>query len=137
MLTGIKQILKEALNTAVALLPEAERIPVETEVQSLSSYNLAHPIGAILLFYKGSAYSENKLLYAVEQDRLCSFGVQLVLKGGKEKPHEDWIDFVLTTVSGIEFNQKVSFVQSDEFVDEVEGIWVYEVTVTVPVEFFK
>jgi hypothetical protein len=136
-----KEFIKTILDAKVLDLPVSQRIPTEFPV-SIEEYILRHPLGTILIVYQGGSYKQKSAPGIVHQDRDMGFWVVPVIRHleGKMTP-EEWIDFVIDSLSGEEIeveraNRKLS-AANDEFIDEENGVWKYGITITVPELFIE
>lgn len=136
-----KDIIRNKLEADIALLPEAERVPVEYP-RSVDDYALNHPKAAYLIVFRGGKYSDSKDPNIIVQDRDLEIGVIAVVRNMAEgKTCEEHIDFIVDSISGIELNSfrtdcKIQAI-SDEWIKEEDGVWWYAVTFKVPVDFIE
>lgn len=141
MIKEIKQLIRDRLQQAVnSDLATNLRIPVEIP-PTIDNYKLSHPIGAYLIVYRGSKYASKNLKLVIAQNRDVEIGVIVVSRYRNEYTPEDYVDFALNSLSGIEMQAKRTdrkvYCVSDEFIGEENGIWWYAMTLVVPVEFFE
>jgi hypothetical protein len=138
---------KEALNIVLTTLksgvdglPQNEKLKVEIP-ESVEDYRLSHPNGALLVVYRGSEYNEAGVKGYVAQKRDMEIGVIIIARRKTSgKTPEEYIDFVLDTLSGIIpdgliFNNSKVRALSDEWIKEENGVWFYAVTFLFPNDF--
>ncbi len=137
----VKDIIRNKLEADIALLPEAERVPIEYP-RSVDDYTLNHPKAAYLVVYRGGKFSDSKDPNIIVQDRDLEIAVIAVVRSlAGDKTCEEHIDFIEDAISGITLESfrtdcKIQVI-SDEWIKEEEGIWWYAVTFKVPVDFIE
>jgi hypothetical protein len=141
MIKEYKEILKQKLEYAIQQnLESSKRIPVELPV-ALENYVLRHPVGAYLIIYKGSNYANKDLKNAVAQNRDMEFYVVVAARHRTDHTPEDYLDFAIDTLSGIEIEairtDRKIYCKEDEWLKEENGEWWYAATFVVPSEFFE
>jgi hypothetical protein len=142
-LSEAKKIIGTKLAEAVNALPESERIPVDFP-KSVSEYKLNHPNAAYLIVYGGGQFNKAKSPGVIYQDRDIKIGViSVVRKQELGKQPEEYVEFAIEALSGLEIDEfsgradRKVYVESDEWIDEEQGIWRYIVTFIVPTEFLE
>lgn len=101
-----------------------------------SEYILLHPIGAILVHYRGSNYSGSKSIDIINQDKKMEFGVTVVTRNlrANEGAYET-LDKIKTVLCGYKIIGCSKLTPTKEnFISEANGIWQYELlfTLTTP-----
>lgn len=133
----IKNTLENAVNTMIA--PEY-KIPVEIP-SSIEEYKLSHPIGAYLIIYKGSSFTKKDVKNMIAQDRDIEITVVVTARYKNSYPPENYLDFAISTLSGLEISGKRTdrrvYCKQDEWLGEEAGIWSYAATFVIPTEFFQ
>lgn len=133
----IKNTLENAVNTMIA--PEY-KIPVEIP-SSIEEYKLSHPIGAYLIIYKGSSFNKKDVKNIIAQDRDIEITVVVTARYKNSYPPENYLDFAISTLSGLEISGKRTdrrvYCKQDEWLGEEAGIWSYAATFVIPTEFFQ
>lgn len=134
-------LVKTTLETAVSNLEAADKVLVEIP-RSVENYKLSHNRGALLIVYRGSDFQQSEIVQIVAQNRNIKIGViAAIRKKITGMSPEEYLDFLADSLSGIEITNKLSraltFVEDDEFLDEVEGVWYYACTVVIPTDFFE
>ena len=106
----VLSVIKDAMES----LPKNERLKAEIPV-SIEDYKLSHPNGALLVVYRGSEYENADVTGYVVQKRNMEIGVILIVRKKQSgKTPEEYIDFVLSalsgvTIEGLTFNKKKIF----------------------------
>lgn len=141
MIKDIKQLIETKLQEAINNKLSANlRIPVEIP-PSIDNYKLSHPIGTYLVVYRGSKYISKDLKLIVAQNRDVEISVIVVCRFRSEYTPEDYLDFAIKNLSGIEVEAKRTdrkiYCISDEWIGEENGVWWYGATFVVPSEFFE
>jgi len=137
----MKQFIVTQLETAMLSFPPDERLVVELPV-SVDNYALNHPRGALLIVYRGSNYTSKGFAQLIAQNRDMEIGVIICARNLRRgKTPEDYLDFVIQSLSGIEIISKRGdrkiYCQEDEWLKEENGIWWYAATFIVPTEFWE
>jgi len=140
MISDLKNIIRVQLEHAENNLSTHLRIPVEIP-PSIENYKLSHPIGAYLVVYRGSSYKDKGTRPKIAQDRDVEIGVVVVSRFRNEYTPEDYLDFAIKSLSGLEMTAKRSdrkvYCASDEWIKEENGVWWYAATFVCPVDFFE
>lgn len=128
----------DKLQQDLNLLEAGRRLIVESPV-SIESYKLSHPLGALLVVYRGSTFEDNELANAVKQHRLINIAVMAVVRNSPNNtPVEEWVEFVINSVSALTTDaSQLTTVTEDEWLKEENGVWWYGITVSVPTDFLK
>ena len=101
-----------------------------------SEYILLHPIGAILVHYRGGSYSSSKSIDIINQDKKMEFGVTVVTRNlrANEGAYET-LDSIKKILCGYKIVgcSKLTPIK-ENFISEANGIWQYELlfTLTTP-----
>ncbi|MEJ5352452.1 MAG: Gp37 family protein [Melioribacteraceae bacterium] len=141
MIRDWQNLLKNKLEEAIENnLPQNLKIPVEIPV-TIENYNLRHALGAYLIVYKGSTFTHKDLKTIIAQNRDLEFGIIIAARYRTDFTPEDYLDFAIKSLSGIETDSKRTdrkiYCSNDEWIKEENGIWWYAATMIVPAEFFE
>jgi hypothetical protein len=137
----VKDLIKAKLEADIALLPDAERIPVEYP-RSVDGYKLNHPRASYLLVYRGAKLSENNAPNVLVQDRDIEISVIAVVRSlANGKTAEEHLDFIADSIAGLEVETmrpdgRIQ-ITSEEWIKEEDGIWWYAITFKIPLEFVQ
>lgn len=94
---------------------------------------LLHPIGALLVHYKGGSYSAQKSLGCVYQDKKLEFAVTAVTRNLRNNNGAyETLEKIKKSLCGYKINECSKLLPNKEgFISENNGIWQYEITFTL------
>lgn len=126
-------ILDSVLEHLIARLPE---VPVELFPDDVANYFPAHPNGAVLISYQSSSFSESQDVFFVNQKRNIQLALTII---GRSQWNDfgalDTLDQAREAMVGFEaVNCKKATVLSEQFLDEVSGLWQYQMIVNLPTQ---
>lgn len=109
---------------------------VETFPNNPDEYEFVHPIGVILVFYTGSAYSKTKSISNIVQDELAEFGITIMIRNlDLKKGCYKYLDQVKNTLTGYKIdNCKKMYPTKSKILSEDGGIWQYGITFAIPMQ---
>lgn len=126
-------ILDSVLAHLASRLPD---VSVELFPDDAVRYFLAHPVGAVLIAYRGSDYETSQDVYWVNQKR----GIELVFTVVNRSQWGDagslqTLDLVREAIVGFEaINCKKASIHKEGFLEHVKGLWLYEMSVILPTQ---
>jgi hypothetical protein len=132
-----KKWVIDKLKEGLSLLSDQDIIPVESPM-SLENYKLSHPIGAVLVVYAGSTFSNRDAVNKVIADRLLEFGILVIIRDvpGKLKP-EYYLQYCIDFLAGLKYGNEIIYFTEDRFEEESGGVWSYYARLIVPVQFIS
>lgn len=92
-----------------------------------AEFILLHPIGAILVHYQGSNYTNSNSFSSIIQDNKKEFSITIITRNlhSNEGSYE-YIDKVKTILTGFKINECSELMPiKDFFISENNGIWQY------------
>lgn len=98
-----------------------------------SEFILLHPVGALLVHYQGSNYSQSNAISFISQENKKEFSITVVTRNlrGNEGAYE-FIDKVKSVLTGFEPDSCSKLMPSkDFFISENGGIWQYGINFTL------
>ena len=115
-------------NTLIARLQaNLPELVVEAFPDNPSEYEFIHPVGAVLVQYDSSSFSDDYCLAFTAQKRTMKFNVVSLTRSLRE--HNgcyDVLERVSQTILGLKLDGFEQFKQeTDSFSDEVDGVWTY------------
>lgn len=98
-----------------------------------SEFILLHPIGALLVHYQGSNYTNSQSLGFVVQDNKKEFSVTVVTRNLRfNQGAYEYIDSVKSVLTGFQPDECSQLMPTkDFFISENSGIWQYGVNFTL------
>lgn len=97
---------------------------------------LLHPVGAILVHYRGGNYSPTNALGLVSQDKKMEFGITVVTRNLRSNSGTyETLDNIKKVLCGYKIGGCTQLTPTKEnFTSEQNGIWQYEIlfTLTTP-----
>ena len=126
-------ILDSVLEHLKARLPE---VSVELFPDDVSSYFPTHSTGAVLISYQSSSFSESQDVFFVNQKRNIQLALTIIVRSQwNDFGALDTLDQVREAIVGFEaVNCKKATVLSEQFLDEVSGLWQYQMIVNLPTQ---
>lgn len=123
----------EAIEDAIIskLASDITQLAVESFPENPEGYQLLHPVGAILVQYRGSTFSEPKAVGFITQVRTLEFLIALVVR--HLRTHQGaytYLDTIRSSLTGYKIGADTSkmYPVREEFLAERGGIWWYGVT---------
>lgn len=97
-----------------------------------------HPKGAILVTYKGSTFSKPQTTDIVIQEESVSFALIVLIRAFTDDEALIYLDKIKKSLTGFKIAgcSKI-WVERTEFLDEDEGIFMYEVDFTTKTKSFE
>ena len=98
-----------------------------------SEFVLIHPVGALLVHYQGSNYTNTQALSFVTQENTKEFSITVITRNLRNNNGAyEYIDKVKATLSGFAINECTSLLPTkDYFISENAGIWQYGINFTL------
>ncbi len=126
-------ILDSVLGHLITRLPD---VSVELFPDDVVNYFLSHPNGAVLISYQSSSFSESQDVFFVNQKRNIQLALTII---GRSQWNDfgalDTLDQVREALAGFEaLNCNKATVVSEQFLDEVSGLWQYQMIVNLPTQ---
>lgn len=92
-----------------------------------SEFILLHPIGALLVHYQGSNYTNSNALGFISQDNKKEFSITIVTRNLRENQGSyEYLDKVKSILTGFEPDGCSKLMPTkDFFISENKGIWQY------------
>lgn len=90
---------------------------------------LLHPLGAILVHYRGANYSNSNAIFYISQEKTSEFAVTVVTRNlrANEGAYET-LNKVKQILSGYKIPECTKLIPVKEgFISETNGIWQYEI----------
>ena len=98
-----------------------------------SEFILLHPLGALLVHYQGSNYSETEALGFITQKNKKEFSITVVTRNLRANNGAyEYVDKVKSVLSGFEPDECTKLIPTkDYFISESGGIWQYGINFTL------
>lgn len=127
---NIKEIETKIIENLKISFPE---VLVQGFPDKPSEFNLLHPIGAILVHYQGSNYTNTQALNFVTQENKKEFGITIITRDLRSHNGAyEYIDKVKSALSGYLIDECTSLIPTkDYFISENKGIWQYGINFTL------
>ena len=127
---NIKEIETSIIEQLKTSFPE---VLVQGFPDKPSEFNLLHPIGAILVHYQGSIYTNTEALGFVTQENKKEFGITIITRNLRtHNGAYEYIDKVKSAISGFKIDECTSLIPTkDYFISENKGIWQYGINFTL------
>ena len=97
---------------------------------------LLHPVGAILVHYRGGNYSNLNAIRVISQDKGLNFAITVVTRNLRNNNGAyETLDKIKQYLCGYKINGCTKMIpQKEAFISETNGIWQYEIefTLTTP-----
>ena len=126
--------IREIENTIIELLKHSfPEILVQGFPDKPSEFVLLHPLGALLVHYQGSNYTNTEALGFVTQENKKEFSITVVTRNLRSNYGAyEYIDKVKATLSGFAVDECTSLLPTkDYFISEDKGIWQYGINFTL------
>lgn len=98
-----------------------------------SEFILLHPIGALLVHYQGSNYTNSNALGFISQENKKEFSITIVTRNLRENQGSyEYLDKVKSILTGFEPDGCSKLMPTkDFFISENKGIWQYGINFTL------
>ena len=98
-----------------------------------SEFILIHPIGAILVHYRGGSFSNTNALDIISQEKKMDFAITLVTRNLRSNNGTyELLDKIKKVLCGYKIDECSKLTPVKEgFLSENNGIWQYEITFTL------
>ena len=126
--------IREIENCIIARLKNVfPEVLVEGFPDKPSEFILLHPIGALLIHYQGSNYSNTESLSFVTQENKKEFSITIVTRNLRSNNGAyEYLDKVKAALSGFSIDECTSLLPTkDYFISENTGIWQYGINFTL------
>lgn len=113
-------------------------VKVEAFPDNPNLYKLIHPIGAILVAYSGSIFSDPTGYDFFQQLEEMDFSLTLIVKGLRNQNGAyNYIDSIRTTLNNYKpTNCTQTYIKKVDFLEEKDGEWQFGITYKVLKENF-
>ena len=126
--------IRKIENSIIAKLKQNfPEVLVEGFPDKPSEFILLHPVGALLVHYQGSNYSQSNAISFISQENKKEFSITVVTRNlrGNEGAYE-FINKVKSVLTGFEPDSCTKLMPSkDFFISEIGGIWQYGINFTL------
>ena len=126
--------IRKIENSIIAKLKQNfPEVLVEGFPDKPSEFILLHPVGALLVHYQGSNYSQSNAISFISQENKKEFSITVVTRNlrGNEGACE-FINKVKSVLTGFEPDSCTKLMPSkDFFISENGGIWQYGINFTL------
>ena len=94
---------------------------------------LLHPVGAILVHYRGGNYSNSNSIFIISQERGLNFAITVVTRNLRNNNGAyETLDRVKQVLCGYKIPECTKLTPNKEgFISEINGIWQYEIIFTL------
>jgi hypothetical protein len=119
------------------LSTDVASLAVEPFPENPDGYQLLHPLGAILVQYRGSTFSDPKALGFITQVRTLEFLIVVVVRN--LRTHQGayaHLDALRASLTGYKVGAETSkmYPVREEFIAERGGIWWYGITYRLDIQ---
>lgn len=123
---NIREIENSIIERLKTVFPE---VLVEGFPDKPSEFILLHPIGALLVHYQGSNYTNSEALGCIVQDNKKEFAITVVTRNLRfNQGAYEYIDNVKSALTGFQPDECSKLIPTkDYFISENSGIWQYGV----------
>ena len=106
---------------------EFPEVLVQSFPDKPSEFILLHPIGALLVHYQGSNYSNSNTLGYISQENKKEFSITIVTRNLRENQGSyEYLDKVKNILTGFQPDECSRLMPTkDFFISENKGIWQY------------
>lgn len=127
---NIRQIENSIIDKLKTDFPE---VLVEGFPDKPSEFTLLHPIGALLVHYQGSIYSNSQALGFITQENKKEFSITIVTRNLRANQGAyEYLDKVKATLTGFQVDECTKLMPTkDFFISENCGIWQYGINFTL------
>lgn len=121
---NIRTIENSIIDKLKTSFPE---VLVEGFPEKPSEFILLHSIGALLVHYQGSSYTNSKSLGCIIQDNKKEFSVTIVTRNLRANQGAyEYLDKVKSVLTGFQIDECTMLMPTkDFFISENSGIWQY------------
>lgn len=109
------------------LKQEFPEVMVKGFPEKPSEFILLHPIGALLIHYQGSNYSDSQAFGCVVQENKKEFAITIVTRNLRQNSGAyEYIDKLKSLLTGWQIDECTKLIPTkDYFISENSGIWQY------------
>ncbi len=127
---NIREIENSIIERLKTIFPE---VLVQGFPDKPSEFILLHPIGALLVHYQGSNYTNSESLGCIVQDNKKEFSITVVTRNLRfNQGAYEYIDNVKSVLTGFQPDECSKLMPTkDFFISENSGIWQYGVNFTL------
>ena len=130
---NIKEIENEIINR---LKSKLSKFQVEGFPERPQEFILLHPVGALLVHYRGGNYSNSNAIGVISQERKLEFAITVVTRNLRSNNGTyETLDRVKQILCGYKIHGCSKMTPTKEnFISETNGIWQYEIgfNITTP-----
>lgn len=118
------------------LIARVDWVSVELFPEDYQHYRLNHPSGAVLISYQGSGYGDAQDVFWVNQPRAIKLALTCITRSQwGDQGALALLDAVREALVGFEaLNCKKASVESEQFLNQIEGLWQYQIMVNLPTQ---
>lgn len=127
---NIREIENSIIERLKASFPE---VLVQGFPDKPSEFTFLHPVGALLVHYQGSNYTNSSALGYVSQDNKKEFSITIVTRNLRENQGSyEYLDKIKATLTGFQPDECSKLMPTkDFFISENRGIWQYGINFTL------
>ena len=98
-----------------------------------SEFILLHPVGALLIHYQGSNYTNSNALSFISQDNKKEFSITIITRNLRSNNGAyEYLDKVKSVLTGFKIDECSQLMPTkDNFISENGGIWQYALNFTL------
>lgn len=126
--------IREIENSIITKLKnDFPEVLVEGFPEKPSEFILLHAVGALLVHYQGSNYTNSKSLGYIVQDNKKEFSITIVTRNLRANQGAyEYLDKVKSALSGFQVDECTKLMPTkDFFISENGGIWQYGINFTL------
>lgn len=126
--------IREIENTVIGQLKISfPEVLVQGFPDKPSEFILLHSIGALLVHYQGSNYTNTQALGFITQENKKEFSITIITRNLRNNDGAyEYIDKVKAVLSGLKIDECTSLIPTkDYFISENKGIWQYGINFTL------
>lgn len=126
--------IREIENSIITKLKnDFPEVLVEGFPEKPSEFILLHAVGALLVHYQGSNYTNSKSLGYIVQDNKKEFSITIVTRNLRANQGAyEYLDKVKAALSGFQVDECTKLMPTkDFFISENGGIWQYGINFTL------
>ena len=129
---NIREIENSIIEKLKSTFPE---VLVQGFPDKPSEFILLHSIGALLVHYQGSNYTNSNILGYISQENKKDFSITIVTRNLRENQGSyEYLDKVKSTLTGFQIDECSRLMPSkDFFISENKGIWQYGINFTLTI----
>ncbi len=121
---NIREIENSIIEKLKASFPE---VLVQGFPDKPAEFILLHPVGALLVHYQGSNYTNSNALSFISQENKKEFSITIITRNLREnRGAYEYIDAIKSVLTGFQPNECTKLIPTkDFFISENTGIWQY------------